>query len=257
MKRLLSLALLVWMLSCHAVWAAAPTIADKGTPYVLAGDGNAADPATVTGVTVSAANQLLVVLIANRDTSGVADSVVWDPNGAAQAFTDRGSLIQVAATCEIWTLWNPTPATNDTIDVSWDSAVTASIIQAFVISGADSTTPVSGFATAGQTAATSVNVNVTSKTGDLVVGILGRRVQENEPAAGGGETDESGAGVYKTSKTTTDNGLWGKASTTPGETTTNISWSWTGTVNQNAALCGINVNAAVATRRPQPPIIFQ
>lgn len=181
---------------------------------------------TVAHMTGSGSDRAMIVSVKCQNTSeptGVTyDSVSLTQNGS-QAFGWAADLKQTG-----WQLLAPSSGSNNIV-ATYASSITKSLT-ALTYEGVDSFGTAVGASSAN--GASSVTVDVSSGTDDLVVDALG---QWNEtPTVGAGQTER----VRLLS-----GGFGGAMSDEPGASTVTMSWTYSG-AQDSAAIIAVNLNAA-------------
>ena len=170
----------------HAVTTVLATYTSSGSPAVAV-DGaistltSDTSPFTWTHTVGSGANRLLVVGVSEADKGNLPSGVTF---GAA-ALTPGPAYTANKSSASLWYLKNPTNST-DTITVTYSQDAADFVGGAINFINVDQTTPVSGSTGTNSNSGTSISVNVTSATDDMVVSVVG--VFEDAPTADGTPT---------------------------------------------------------------------
>lgn len=149
--------------------------------------GSATSTTVTVPLTVSGADRLLVVGIANyRNTTENTTSVTWN---TSENLTERDGQQNGDCRIELWTLTAPSTGTHNVVVTT--SASTDISVCCYSLNGVDQTTPLGTSVNAGG-ASTTPSVTVTSATGDLVFAFLGVNSASGAAVAvGAGQTEQA------------------------------------------------------------------
>lgn len=179
----------------------------------------------VTGITVSSvdtasrtlgtgSNRGLVASIPYLNGSGTVtiSSVVFDPTGVNQAFTQLGHTGSDYAS-DIWYRINPSSGGSGIFRVTFSGGASMGV-SVTEWTDMDQSTPMDGFTGSGTVSGTNPSRSVTSRVGDMVV-----------DAIIGGQTLTVGAGQTQQMNVTIDTGVIGGSSIEAGAASVTMSWT--------------------------------
>lgn len=199
-----------------------------------------------TGLTTTAAATAILVLVAFKIGSGASYpsnvSVVWDPTGANQAFTEVPNARANNATTgwtSLYGLASPSSNGNKTISISWTAPTgTDFYIAGISFAGTDTTTPFTN-GTSNTGTSTTASVVVASASGNMAVAVC----QDNAAGFSGGNTSGfSGTPIFINQALTYNAG--GEYSA--GSATVTLSFGLAGTDQWECSGCNVAAPSGVS-----------
>ncbi|MCA9248444.1 MAG: hypothetical protein KDA42_15060, partial [Planctomycetales bacterium] len=207
-----------------------------GTPATVADLSDTNNSATLTGFSVDAGSDRLIVVAINmsEETGGNATNVTF----GGQSLTPGPESLDGPDGAEIWygVLGDSSTATTGNVEVGFNAVLT-SLVTAIAFDGVDQASPVSG-ATTGNAAA----LTVASATGDMVIDAI-TTFRSTQLTVGAGQTAQANE------TTTVFDDAQGGVSTEPGAASVDMGWSGTGSGGGSTlAHVGLNLRQSVAVQ---------
>jgi len=214
------------------------TIAVVGTPSTATF--TTGNPINVSHTTGSGANFMVVGISITNDNFGSISSVTYNGDALTQACENQSDD---DANAYIYYRVNPDVTTaNVTVTLS-TGAASGGVIGVMTFSGVNTTTPLGTCADSGVDEGTTINVDVTSATGELVFDVIS--TEDGNPTANASQTvrwDISANPVYA------------GASTKAGASTVTMQWTQTGGSHQIMTAMPIKPNITAAVAQPSRTI---